>query len=580
MGRMAKQMLQGRRVVIMGLGLNRGGLVSAQFCLAKQAEVLVTDLRSESELAQSVRELKNFARMLADTDAPKRLHFHLGGHEFADFQNADLVVKNPGVRSDSPYLLAAQSWTTDLALFFDSAPQVPVLAITGTKGKSSIAYALHYILQQYYAESEQRVMLGGNIGDSPLSFALQELIDSSKAGLLNCKNPLVIELSSWQLADLRAVEQSGQLLFRPKLACISNILHDHQDRYARFADYMADKFYIFHSMGTKNEAENWAKEEPELILPCTPPNTMFLGPHFWSDSAVREFSHTAQIHYFSDSSTFGSLEKGQQGIYWQHADDGSINCYVRNRGAPEQLFANSKGFRPLGEQSFQNYCIASYMAYRFLRQQGELSGPEAFCQQNQKWLSDFGGVPFRMELRATAELPPPQKNYPKKYLYFINDTTATMPEAAAAGLHSCLQVPGSRCLLIAGGADKALNPGPLLRMLREQLLYKNDKIKNGAETRVHLFVLEGSGSTKLLQLLNGLPYFAGASGKGFSSLEAAFTQACAVAKQIETGPIYVLLSPGYASFGMFVNEFERGALFNQLVERYTANLQTDSKGTI
>ena len=117
-------------------------------------------------------------------------------------------------------------------------------------------------------------------------------------------------------------------------------------------------------------------------------------------------------------------------------------------------------------------------------------------------------------------------------------------------------------------------------MLREQLLYKNDKIKNGAETRVHLFVLEGSGSTKLLQLLNGLPYFAGASGKGFSSLEAAFAQACAVARQIETGPIYVLLSPGYASFGMFANEFERGALFNQLVERYTANLQTDSKGTI
>ncbi|MEM9424941.1 MAG: hypothetical protein AAF975_09175, partial [Spirochaetota bacterium] len=168
--------LRGKRIVIMGLGLNGGGLLSAQFCLACGAEVLVTDLNPAAKLADSLAVLEDFAcRVLparGDHSASARLKFRLGSHELQDFQRADWIVKNPGVPGDSPYLLAAKSWTTDLALFLEWYPQVPILAVTGTKGKSSISYALHYILQQYWPQA----MLAGNIGCSPLSYALSLIL--------------------------------------------------------------------------------------------------------------------------------------------------------------------------------------------------------------------------------------------------------------------------------------------------------------------------------------------------------------------------------------------------------------------
>ena len=569
---MIEKLFQGKRVIVMGLGLNGGGLLSAQFCLACGAEVLVTDLNSEDKLADSLATLRDFAGSTLPswgiTDALIRLHFSLGSHKIEDFKRADFVIKNPGVSKHSPYLQAAPSWTTDLALFLELYPQIPLLGITGTKGKSSIAYALHYILQQYFPKA----MLGGNIGCSPLFYALidlqkklqtelpkKQIIELQKSSIgsdevdLSGYSPLILELSSWQLADLRNVEkQQGRILFQPQQACLSNILRDHQNSYARFSDYVADKFYIF---------ENISKLEIGDLLLGTPAQTTYLSNQFWSDFAARAFTSNLassnRIHYFSSENA--ALPRGlRQGLYWFTDGNAYIRQYFHNKNSyslsiekmeskDDLLFINHQDFALLGQNNFQNYSIASYMAYCFLKQR-ELTDLISFCHSNGRFMHKFRGLPFRMELRARSKINEGE-------LYFINDTTSTMPDATAAGLKACLA--RGYCLLILGGTDKNLDPSTLLKTLKQY------------QGRYTLFLLQGNGTDILIKQLNkaGLSYI---GSHGFATLREAFHAAYiqATAQITQYSQQYLLFSPGYASFGMFQNEFDRGRQFNTLIKEY------------
>jgi UDP-N-acetylmuramoylalanine-D-glutamate ligase len=97
---------------------------------------------------------------------------------------------------------------TDLSIFLGLCPG-PILAVTGSKGKSTTATALARCLQTRHPGFR----LGGNITVSPLGF----LAD------LGPEDPVVLELSSWQLSDLR----EGGLL-APRISLVTSILPDHQ----------------------------------------------------------------------------------------------------------------------------------------------------------------------------------------------------------------------------------------------------------------------------------------------------------------------------------------------------------------
>ncbi|MDR1863108.1 MAG: UDP-N-acetylmuramoyl-L-alanine--D-glutamate ligase, partial [Treponema sp.] len=119
--------LAGMKVLVMGLGLHGGGLESALYLAGKGAEVTVTDLRDESVLAPSIKKLEEGRR-----GAAFPVRYVLGRHETADFEKADMVIKNPGVRPDSPYLKAARHVETDISLFLAASP-ARLLAVTGSK---------------------------------------------------------------------------------------------------------------------------------------------------------------------------------------------------------------------------------------------------------------------------------------------------------------------------------------------------------------------------------------------------------------------------------------------------------------
>ncbi|HOX92817.1 MAG TPA: UDP-N-acetylmuramoyl-L-alanine--D-glutamate ligase, partial [Spirochaetales bacterium] len=146
--------LSSQRITVMGLGLNGGGLNAARFLAQKGAIVTVTDMKDEAALAPSIAQLQGLS-----------IRYVLGRHELADFSQADMVIKNPAVRPDSPYLAASRRVETDLSIFLRFCP-APVLAITGSKGKSTTATALHYALNACGLKAH----LGGNITLSPLSF--------------------------------------------------------------------------------------------------------------------------------------------------------------------------------------------------------------------------------------------------------------------------------------------------------------------------------------------------------------------------------------------------------------------------
>jgi UDP-N-acetylmuramoylalanine--D-glutamate ligase len=91
----------GVKILIMGLGLNGGGLHSALYAARLGADVTVTDKNDEKTLAPSIEELEAELAKLG-SKSKSSIRYVLGRHETEDFKAADMVIKNPGVRPDSP----------------------------------------------------------------------------------------------------------------------------------------------------------------------------------------------------------------------------------------------------------------------------------------------------------------------------------------------------------------------------------------------------------------------------------------------------------------------------------------------
>jgi UDP-N-acetylmuramoylalanine--D-glutamate ligase len=126
---------------------------------------------------------------------------------------------------------------------------------------------------------------------------------------------------------------------------------------------------------------------------------------------------------------------------------------------------------------------------------------------------------------------------------FYNDSAATIPEAAAAAIDAF----DCRMALVTGGTDKNLDFAPLV------------KAASAARDRLAaIILLAGSGSEKLRPLLKG----AGLSCRGpFDDTDTAARTAVEHAAPGDA----VILSPGCTSFGMFLNEFDRGRKWKEAV---------------
>jgi UDP-N-acetylmuramoylalanine--D-glutamate ligase len=201
----------------MGLGVQSGGLGVAAFMRDHGADLVVTDLRSEAQLAPSVAALGSTG-----------IRYVLGRHELDDFQRAEIVVRNPAVRDSSPYLRAARAARAyiemEFTLFLRWCRQARVIGVTGTRGKTTTATALHAML----VAGGERARLAGNMRVSALA-QLHEIEPGST---------VVLELSSAQLEGLAGTG------LRTSGAIVTNLMSDHLDRYPDMQAYAQAKLSL------------------------------------------------------------------------------------------------------------------------------------------------------------------------------------------------------------------------------------------------------------------------------------------------------------------------------------------------
>ncbi len=196
-------------------GLHRSGVAVAKLLDNLGAEVLVTDPKSSDELQGDIDALKD-----------RDIDFILGCHDQRCIEKADLIVLSPGVPLDIPILQEANSAGIPITGELEVAASLcaaPIVAITGTKGKSTTTILTAEVLKR---GNFRRVCTAGNIG-VPLSSEVQDL---------TAKDLVVIEASSFQLETTRD--------FRPMVSVVLNLSRDHLDRHKTMVAYRAAKLKI------------------------------------------------------------------------------------------------------------------------------------------------------------------------------------------------------------------------------------------------------------------------------------------------------------------------------------------------
>jgi len=228
--------LSRKTVLIMGLGRFGGGVDATKFAASAGAKIIVTDLASEAQLSDSIKQLEEFPDII----------FHLGSHDPADFQQADIIIANPAVAPDNEFLQLARRCnkfvTSQIGIFFELCP-APIIGITGANGKSTTtALTAHLLRGTTYDVRHtkyEHVWLSGNIGNEPLLTTIDQI---------GPNDLVVLELSSFQLEQLAEIQKASNV------SLLTNLTPNHLDRYHTFADYCTAKENIFKFQELN---ENW-----------------------------------------------------------------------------------------------------------------------------------------------------------------------------------------------------------------------------------------------------------------------------------------------------------------------------------
>lgn len=207
--------LRGKRVTVAGLGRFGGNIAASRWLVEQGAHVMVTDMETRENLADSVKQLK---------DLP--ITWRLGEHREEDFTKADLIVASPAIPTTNAYLQAATKAgvpiTTEIRLVVERCPAA-IIGVTGTKGKSTTTALLGKMLK-----TRHTTWVGGNIGGS-LLFDLPRMKQD---------DVVLLELSSYMLEHL------GALRWSPHVALVTMITADHLEWHGSFEKYLRAKANI------------------------------------------------------------------------------------------------------------------------------------------------------------------------------------------------------------------------------------------------------------------------------------------------------------------------------------------------
>ena len=370
----------------MGLGGFGGGVAVAKFLASQGAKVTVTDLKTKDELQDSLTLLNGF-----EID-----RFFLAGHPEEAFADCQVLVVNPAVKPDNPIVAAARlrgiEVTTEIALFLKH-NAAPVIAVTGSNGKSTTTALIHHLLlhaqtdpghaDTNHSGAATQIWLGGNIGISLLE----------RLSEISADDIVILELSSFQLEMLRATG------FCPKVAVLTNFTPNHLDWHGTEAAYQAAKQVLFNNQTADEVA----------IVPDTPDQDD--PPVVWKTRAQRL--------------VFGLTDAGEDGAFL----DGGDLVLRSARGFFEDTVRVVVPSQLPGAHNRLNIAAAACAAWQAGADPDRLSSA----------LKSFKALPHRLQMVAEHS-----------GRQFWNDSIATTPESAIMAL----RVFSRRIILLAGGYDK------------------------------------------------------------------------------------------------------------------------------
>jgi UDP-N-acetylmuramoylalanine--D-glutamate ligase len=201
------------------MGIARSGLAVARKLRSLGKTVFLSDSRSR-ESYENIDEIESICRC------------EFGGHT-VELLEMDLLIVSPGIRTELPLLVSARErgiplWSEIELGYRLTRRDTPIIAVTGSNGKSTTVTLIHHILQKHGLDG----ILAGNIGDAFTGYDLDSDYDY-----------IVLEVSSFQLDLIDS--------FCPDIATILNITPDHLDRYDSFEHYARSKFRIAENLNNE-----------------------------------------------------------------------------------------------------------------------------------------------------------------------------------------------------------------------------------------------------------------------------------------------------------------------------------------
>ena len=237
---------ENKKITVMGLGLLGRGIGDTAFLAKISREVIVTDKKTKEQLASSLLLLKEYIGVT----------YVLNEHRMEDFENRDFILKAAGVPLESEYIADARSKKVPVymsaALVCDivmkELPDVVIIGVTGTRGKSTTTELIAHILR----ENGSRVHLGGNIRGVANLPLLNEIEDGDF---------LVLELDSWQLQGF------GDMKISPHIAVFTSFMDDHMNYYKNDKElYFNDKANIYRNQHDGDILIASAQAASEIIM--------------------------------------------------------------------------------------------------------------------------------------------------------------------------------------------------------------------------------------------------------------------------------------------------------------------------
>jgi UDP-N-acetylmuramoylalanine--D-glutamate ligase len=377
----AVNLVEGDRALIIGVG--RSGMATAAVLRDRGLRVAAYDDKPPEQLTAQRAELARLDVELVGKDALTAATSH-----------TVVAILSPGVPPNNPAVLQVQRAGVPVIAEIEAAYRIakaPIIAITGSKGKSTTTALTGHLLRSAGA----RARTGGNIGNPLIR----------EAAAAEADEWLVAEVSSFQLEAIST--------FHPRISVVLNLSPDHLDRYPSMEEYREAKLRIFANQGD----DDW-----------------FVGNA--DDAAIREL-HDGPVKRLRCSSAWFSLYGAD--IADVTSTDGWIVRRARRKRAASTRFTPVIAIRDLKIKGAHNVAnaMAAYLAASLALMRGTEIGThdDALVEG----LRTFEPLAHRLQTVATAA-----------GVIWVDDSKASNPDAVVKALHAF----DGPIILIAGGRSK------------------------------------------------------------------------------------------------------------------------------